>query len=87
MNFMDDFGSSIVSGFFRGIGYLLADIFYGTICYWIGWPICKVFSGGKYPKKAQYAYWSESSKSGGWCSAIGLLILVAISIYFVSFRG
>jgi hypothetical protein len=83
---MDDFGSSIISGFFRAIGYILADIFYGTVCYWIGWPLCKLLSGGKYPKNRQYVYYSEANTSGGWCSAVGLLILVAIGFYFVSFR-
>ena len=84
---MDDFGSSIVRVFLLGIGYFLAEIFYGTICYWIGWPICKVLSGGRYPKNRQYAYSSDTNKSGGWCSAVGLLVLIAISTYFVSFRG
>lgn len=84
---MDDIGSSILSGFFRGIGYILADIFFGTICYWVGWPICKILLRGEYPNNHQLTYMSGTNSSGGWCSSVGLLILIAIGTYFISFRG
>jgi hypothetical protein len=83
--YMDDLIGEIGKGFFRGIGYILAEIFFGTICYWVGWPICKVITLGKYPSSNQVVYIEEYGKrnNGVWCSMVGLLALVFIGLYFM----
>ncbi len=79
---MDDLIGEIVKGFFRGIGYILAEIFFGTICYWIGWPLCKFITAGKYPSSKQVVYLEDySGRNGFWCSAIGFSVLVVIGLY------
>lgn len=64
----------------RGLAYLLADILFWTICYWLGWFICKLITFGRYPDKRHQAYQNQSKKAGFWCAAIGLLSVVAIIV-------
>jgi hypothetical protein len=47
---MEDILGEIAKGFFRGLGYIIAEIFFWFVCYWIGWPICKLLTLGAYPK-------------------------------------
>ena len=86
---MDDFGDEIGRGFFRLIGYILAEIFFGTICYWVGWPICKILSFGKYPASQQVVYLDNYSgrREGFWCSAIGLVVIIATCVFLVGHFG
>ncbi|MGY8873002.1 MAG: hypothetical protein ACKVJE_21465 [Pseudomonadales bacterium] len=82
---MDDIISEIGKGFFRGIGYILAEIIFGTICYWVGWPICKIVTLGKYPSSNQVVYLDEytNRNNGFWCSAVGLLAIILAGLYFL----
>ena len=80
---MDDLIGEILKGFFRGLGYILAEIFFGTFCYWAGWPICKLVTFGKYPSSKQLVYLESSSHNnqGFWCSAVGFLALAVCGLY------
>lgn len=79
---MDDLIGEIGRGFLRGIGYILAEIFFGTICYWIGWPICKILTFGRYPSSKQIVYLDDYNgrNQGFWCSAVGLIVLIIVSL-------
>ena len=79
---MEDVFSEIGKGFLRAIGYILAEIFYGTICYWVGWPICKLLTFGRYPKPKQFVYLEADSSSGFWCSAVGFMTIIITVLYF-----
>lgn len=50
---MDSFFEEIGRGFFRGIGYILVEVFFRTVCYWVGWPICQLATLGKYPSASK----------------------------------
>ena len=80
---MDDLIGEIIKGFFRAIGYILAELFFGTICYWTGWPICKLVTFGKYPSSTQVVYLEsyERSNQGFWCSSVGLIVLIVCGLY------
>ncbi|MFL0805250.1 MAG: hypothetical protein K6L81_16170 [Agarilytica sp.] len=82
---MDDFGELVGRGFFRFIGYVLAEIFFGTICYWLAWPICKIITFGNYPSSKQIVYLDDysGSRDGFWCSAVGLLAIIAICVFAI----
>jgi hypothetical protein len=82
---MDGIIEEVAKGFFRGIGYILAEIFFGTICYWIGWPICKIITLGKYPSSNDVVYLDDgrSRNNNFWCGAVGFLVLVFIGLYFM----
>lgn len=80
---MDDFVAEVGKGFFRAIGYILAEIFFGTICYWVGWPICKAVTLGKYPASKQIVYLESynGDENGFWCGAVGLLVLIGLGVF------
>jgi len=80
---VDNLFEEVAKGFFKGIGYLLAEIFFGTVCYWIGWPICKVITLGKYPSPNHVVYLDDSAdrQNDFWCAAVGLLVIIIIGLY------
>jgi hypothetical protein len=82
---MDDLISELGKGFFRVIGYILAEIFFGTICYWVGWPICKIATFGKYPSSNDVVYFEEYGKknNGIWCGLVGLITIIIAGLYFM----
>jgi hypothetical protein len=78
---VEDILEEIGKGFFRGIGYLLADIFFGTVCYWVGWPICRAFTLGKYPRDRVQVLPDQWSAESLFCSTLGLVSLIALGLY------
>ena len=82
---MDSLIEEVAKGFFRGLGYILAEIFLGTVCYWVGWPICKIITLGKYPSSNQLVYLDDGHKrtKGFWCSGVGLLAIIFVVVYFL----
>ena len=86
---MDDLLGELGKGFIRGIGYILAEIFFGTICYWVGWPICKLVTFGKYPSSNQIVYLDDYSNrnKGFWCSAVGFIAIIFIVLYLAGQFG
>ncbi|MBE1300153.1 MAG: hypothetical protein GJ680_09635 [Alteromonadaceae bacterium] len=80
---MEDILGEIGKGFFRGIGYILADLFFWFICYWTGWPFCKIITFGRYPKPKRNNYWGEEESSGVWCALLGLTIWIGVGLYFL----
>jgi hypothetical protein len=80
---MDELIGEIFKGFFRGIGYILAELFFGYICYWTGWPFCKIISMGRYPKASKNKHFAADQSSDVWCSLLGLFILLFAGLYFL----
>ena len=83
---MDDFVGEVSRGFFRFIGYILAEIFFATICYWVGWPICKLITFGKYPSSRQIVYLDDYAgrRQGFWCAAVGLIVIIMACVILVA---
>lgn len=83
---MDGFFEEIGRGVFRGIGYILAEVFFRTICYWVGWPICKLVTLGKYPSAFKVIYLDEhrSRADGALCAVVGLLALIVLALYLLA---
>ncbi|XOV78223.1 MAG: hypothetical protein ACFHVJ_14915 [Aestuariibacter sp.] len=73
----------ILKGFFRAIGYLIAEVFFKTICFWVGWPLCKIITLGSYPRPRQRITLNDEINSEFWCSFLGMIILLACGIYYV----
>jgi len=80
---MESLIEDISKGFVRGIGYILAELFFGAICYWVGWPICKVISLGKYPNSSNVVYLDEVGPRNNsfWCASVGLIALILIGLF------
>ena len=70
---MDGFVEEIGRGFFRVIGYILAEIFFRTVCL------------GKYPSASEVIYLNEhrSRADGVLCAVVGLLALIVLALYLL----
>lgn len=84
---MEDILVEIGKGFFRATGYLLADVFFWTICYWVGWPVCKALTGGRYPKQSEVVYLGQKERPDFWCAAIGLVLIATIVLFLLGAFG
>ncbi len=80
---MEDILGEVAKGFFRGLGYILAEVFFWFICYWIGWPICKLLTLGAYPKPQKKMYLGDTQRSGVWCPIVGLTVVLVTALYFL----
>lgn len=74
---MDSVLEELAKGFFRGLAYVIVEIFFGKVCYLLGWPVCKLLSFGKYPSAHHSAQADSGSRQSYWCSFAGLIVLLA----------
>lgn len=77
------FPGEILKGFLRGIGYILAEIFFRIICCWIGRPLCKLITLGSYLKRNNGIYLDDGINSDFWCSFLGLMVVISGGIYYL----
>lgn len=56
----------------RMLGYLLAEIVFGTLFYWLGWPWVKLLSLGKYPQQR----WCIGTRENTYVACVGVGISV-----------
>ena len=54
----------------RCIGYVLLDVVFGTLLYWLGWPVVKLISLGRYPRQPS----NQESREAVYVSCVGLAI-------------
>jgi len=78
---MDEILEEIGKGFLRGVGYLLVEILYGTICYWVGWPICRVLTLGRYPRDRSQPLPEQWTVESFFCSSVGFVVLIIVALY------
>ena len=83
---MDSVLEELAKGFFRALTYFVLEIFFGKVCYVLGWPVCKLLSFGKYPSANQSVPSESDSKQSYWCSFAGLVVLLAVIVYAVNFN-
>ena len=74
----------IGGGFLRFIWWMIWEMFFGTLCYFIGWPVCKVVTLGRYPP-SQSSVDKEYSrdKEGLPCTLVGFVTLITIIVFGV----
>ena len=78
---MEDIASEIGKGLLRGVGYVLVEVLFNFVFYYIGWPICKILSFGNYPKKPSNDYLYTSTRQGLLCSFVGFAAVVFVGLY------
>lgn len=84
----------VAKGLFRVIGYLVIEFFFWTICYWVGWPICRTVTLGAYPKQSNllrsqredgnFGGSSSNQHSGAWCALVGLAVVVSAFFFVIT---
>lgn len=80
---MDDIISEIWKGYLRAVGYILAEIFFNHICYWVGWLICKLLSFSKFPQIQGNSFGRNQRQQQYWCALVGFMAIVGIAIFLV----
>lgn len=75
---MEDLFEYAIKPIFRVIWYFTYEIFFSTICYFIGWPVCKLLTWGRYPEQGAPIYFEYRDDQSGWpCSLVGLFVIIA----------
>ena len=75
---MDSLGEEVVKGIARGFGYIIIEFLFNFVFYYIGWPICKLFTLGAYPKKPDYDSLHTENRNGYFCSFVGCMAVMLI---------
>jgi len=77
---LDDLFEEIGRGFARGIGYIFAEILFKTICYWVGWPLCRLITLGRYPRDRKQILPDTFDTASFFCAALGFFVLVSLAL-------
>jgi hypothetical protein len=79
---VEDVLEEIGKGFLRAVGWIFAEILFGTVCYWIGWPVCRAFTLGAYPRGRKQVLPDSWDAESYICSSVGFLLLLALALHF-----
>ena len=53
---------------------IIGELFFGTLCYWTGWPWVKLFTLGKYPRHGGLS----GRREGIYVRCVGLAVLALV---------
>jgi hypothetical protein len=59
---------------------LVVEILFGTVFYWVGWPLCKVVTFGRYPN---YLASSNGKNRNAMVSLVGVIVSLGIFLCFI----
>jgi len=82
---IEDVVAQAGKGFFRGIGFLIAELLFWRLCYIVGWPVCKILTLGQYPRRVEREraiFRQEKAHTGFTCAASGLIILLVLAVIY-----
>lgn len=79
---MEELAEGVFKGLLRLLGgvvrlllFLVWDLCFEVVAWYVGWPVCRVLSLGRFPKVPINAQEQESTLSGIFVSIVGLLSL------------
>ena len=75
-----DLLEGLIGGILRIIGGLIVEILFEVVCYYIGYPVVKVLTLGKYPKRHESPFRDGETRQSAIVSAVGLAVLVAAGV-------
>jgi len=73
---IEDIAESLFRGIRRFVVSVFLELIFEYLCYFIGWPIVKIFTLGKYPKGLKLDFWLIYSNDSILTSCVGLVVLV-----------
>lgn len=50
---------------------VIGELFFGTLCYWLGWPWVKLITLGKYPRHG----WLSGRREETYVQCVGVAVL------------
>ena len=72
----------ISAGFFRVVSWVIWEFFFCTFCYYLGWPVCKLLTLGRYPRPRATFYSEYDDTVGGWpCALVGFVLWILLSAW------
>ena len=84
---MDDLLGELAKGIFRAVSYLVIEVLFHFVFYYIGWPICKIVTFGKYPNRSKSEFLDKTDQQQTWCGFIGFLVVLFVILYFLGLFG
>lgn len=70
----------LLSMLVRGLVWFAYEIVFETLCWYIGWPICRVLTFGKFPKEGIADHQDASGVAQAIVSMIGFVSLILLGI-------
>ncbi|MBB6519823.1 hypothetical protein [Pseudoteredinibacter isoporae] len=71
----------------RILVWLIYELFFETIAWYVGWPICQLLSLGRWPKQGINDQENASQISQGLVSVIGLISLFVLAASIAFYAG
>ena len=88
---LDDIFEGFLIGIGRAIGYILVELLFEIVFYYVGYPFVKIITLGSYPKprNRDNLLLETDTRQGQLTSVVGLLITIAaiIVVYIVKTKG
>ncbi|MGR2741005.1 hypothetical protein ACUY1T_21365 [Billgrantia sp. Q4P2] len=81
---MDGVFEALVKAFLRAVVYIVGQIIFEVIFYYVGWPFVKVMTLGRYPKGHARNGWKSESYEGIWTSCVGVMVIAIGAVFFVT---
>lgn len=71
----------------RALLWLIWEMFFEVIAWYVGWPICRLLSFGRYPKEGINEHEQTTTFTQFVVSIVGLLFLIGIAVLIASYAG
>ena len=82
---MEDFLDGPLRLLFRALGYLVRGLIWlvwegcvEIVAWYVGWPVCRALSWGRYPSRPIHDYDNAGFAETFWVSSVGLITLVVL---------
>ncbi|MFP8966004.1 hypothetical protein ACKC9G_05445 [Pokkaliibacter sp. CJK22405] len=77
MDFLGEALEGLLGGVGRAVGWIIFEFFFWTVCYWVGWPICRILTWGRYPHYERVVFMDDSRDDPPLgCAVVGFLVIV-----------
>lgn len=71
----------------RAAIWLISELFFETIAWYVGWPICRFLSLGRFPEQAIHDREAASQLAQALVSLVGFIFLVLLAIAIARYAG
>lgn len=80
---MDGVIEGLVKAFARAVVYIVGQLIFEVIFYYVGWPFVKIMTLGRYPKGQTRNGWKSESHEGVWTSCVGVIVIAIGVVLFL----
>lgn len=91
---MEELAESALKGILRLMGtgvrilvWLIWDLWFEIIAWYVGWPICRIISFGSAPREAIHQHEQAPGLTAFTVSLVGILALIAAATFIAKLTG